>query len=400
MTTPAQNVNIASAGINTQQQTTSGGVTNPPVMLIRAQSRFVRIRAASVNNPIRIDKTRKPSNWVSKGGYFGQDLGDMRVIHPNGSYRTSSGVLIEPPTSLGSIPTIVSIADGNSYAIRDALGHYAEANMQLGVAMREARGTAELVGKYYQKASQTLGRLDSELRKGENSNFKRAMKDFASGWKSAPSRYLEYIFGLRPLADEINNSLEVLSDKKERGFAFKMKLRGKYKVSDGTKVPRNAMTFCTALVQTNVVQKHKASLIFVLPDWFWDELPPVTSFSEAWQSASLSFILDRMVPVTSWLRGFEGLQLRPFFTEGSSTCFMSRVGTEAFMNPSSGYSAHPSVLPCTWREYYMSRVAYESFPTEAVMRLPRLRNELKLAQMDQYAALAGQRMANLSRLLR
>jgi hypothetical protein len=47
----------------------------------------------------------------------------------------------------------------------------------------------------------------------------------------------------------------------------------------------------------------------------------------------------------------------------------------------------------------MNRVAYESFPTELVMRVPRMRNLLGLNKLDQASALAGQRFANLGKTI-
>lgn len=323
--------------------------------------------------------------------------GELYVANTTNVVRHSTGRLLEAPTSLGSIPSAISAADMQSYAIRKALGHFAEAEMQFGVALREVGSTCNLVTNYYRAGSKVVSKVTEDVI--NRPGFKRAMKDYVRGWKQIPSRYLEYLYGMKPLADEIANAVEVLTDNKEWGRGFGLRLRGKFKTKERQIVALNCVTFTTARLDLLMMAECKASLKFNLPDWYWDKLPPVTPFSEAYESASLTFVLDWCLPLGEWLRGFEGFQLRPFFAEGSTTLFMRRVGNHAEIVPSNGWTASKSSLETRWREYYMNRVAFTTFPSAAVMRIPRLRHTLGIDKMDQASALLGQRLAKLSRAI-
>jgi hypothetical protein len=268
------------------------------------------------------------------------------------------------------------------------------------VALREVRQTAGLAAQYYREAAKSFGRVTDALQNDRKGSFRKEMGQFAKGWKKAPARYLEYLYGVRPLADEISNAVDVLTDIGDQGYRFKMALKGKYKTSGSSTSSHNTTILSTtATVSLTTKQTHKASLIFVFPDWFWDTLPPVTPFSEAYEHQSLSFVLDWVWPFGQWLRGFEGLQLRPFFQEGSTTCFIRRSGGSVRFNTTPGYTLGVGPVTITHRDYYMNRVAYESFPTELVMRVPRMRNLLGLNKLDQASALAGQRFANLGKTI-
>lgn len=401
MTTPAVNINAASNAVATRTQRNAAGTIVQITPLVIAGGRLGKFRPESVNNPIRFDNTRKPANWVSQGGTWRTAYGTAVIRHPNGSTWTTEGALVVAPPSVGSIPPVIPIADGNAYSIRDALGHYAEASQKLGVALAEVRQTAGLVTQYYHELSRSLGKVADALQDDRKGTFRKQMGQFAKGWTKAPARYLEYLYGVRPLAGEISNAVDVLTDIGDQGYQFKMTLMGKYRTSAVVTQSHNTTIYSTtATTSLSVRQTHRASLVFTLPEWFWEELPPVTPFSVAYETTSMSFVLDWLIPIGAWLRGFEGLQLRPFFTEGSTTCFIRRrsEGPVQF-NTTAGYSRSTVPVRISHLDYYMNRVAFDSFPTELVMRLPMLRSSLGLDKMDQMSALAGQRFANLSKTI-
>jgi hypothetical protein len=270
--------------------------------------------------------------------------------------------------------------------------------MQLGVALREVGSTAGLLAQYYRGASRMLSQVTEDVI--NNGNFRRAMRDFRHGWKEAPSRYLEYLYGMRPLADDVNNAVDVLTTMKLNGYAMRLTLKGKAYLRDRElKSVQAPTTGCLLNLDVALRAKCKASLSFQLPNWFWDNVPVVTAFSEAYETAPYSFVLDWALPIGSWIRGFEGLSLRPFFKEGSTTYFMRGSSGTLIVSGVSGYSAAPDKLGASYKYWYMRREAFTTFPTERVMRLPRLRSPLRISNMDQWAALAGQRLGKLNRAI-
>lgn len=406
MTTPAQNINAASAATkNFKEWARPSGKLLQNVDSVVVGRRMVVIRAASVNNPKRPDGTRQPSSWASRGGFAGGASGFAQTVTAT-RRREWTGQIVSPPTTLGSIPAVIPTATGNSYVLRKALGHFGEPEARLGVALREAKETVGLTTQYYRAASRFFGELTEDLARGVRGGRNSAMRwnqFLDEGWTAVPSRYLEYLYGMRPLADEISNAVDVLTDMKEQGHGFQLTLRDRYTIQDATQLQLNGVTNAVAKCRGLTTQTHRASLVFSLPSWYWETMGrPVTAFREAWEVARLSFVLDWVFPVKNWLHGFEGFQLRPFFKEGSVSVFLERritsVELDKGVNP--GLFLAQSLSTQGWREYFLSRQSLSTFPSEAVMRLPRLRNTLGLDKMDQMAALAGQRLAALQQVLR
>lgn len=405
MTTPAKNINMASPG--PYKQTQDGIVTASGIAV---SSRFSSFRPKSRLNALRTDLTRAPSAWQSSGGYGSGSNGVVffrkpRPDPPFWRYSESVGTIASPPTQMGAFESPVPLDVMRAFAVRDALGHFAEAEQRLGVSLRETRQTVQMVTNYYRGVSDGAGKLLTDLHNARNGErrLQRTAAEFrrwARGWKQVPGRYLEYLYGIRPLADEVNNAVEVLTQTRDRGCSFRMTLKGRYR--DGRQLLEitpvtngNEDTF-NARVEAEIRYGAKASLVFQLPTWYWSTLPPVTPFSEQLDTTSLSFVLDWVLPVKNWVRGFEGLQLRPFFKEGSATTFVRRSATRCRFKGKSGWQGE-FTLPYSIRDYHMTRVVYSSFPTEVVMTLPRLRNLLGIDKMDQVAALAGQRLSALGR---
>lgn len=399
MTTPAQSINIAPEGLRVATTRNALGVVTNVTNTLVETSRYNRTRPASVYNPIRPDGTRKPSNWTSSGGSFHQNWSTMIIRNAlTGQSITYDGTLVRAPGGAIYLDSTLFESVQND-SIRDALGHFGDAQVQAGVALREAGGTVKMLAEYYKQLSHGLGRVTEEVVR--NGSFRKSMRDFKNGWKGAPSQYLKYIYGVRPLSDDIVNATNVLTEYKHRGYALKMSLHGRKRLDDERTITAQAPhTSISYRIPLKERYSCKSSLVFKLPDWYWDSLPTVTGLSEAWEHMPYSFVLDWALPIGNWLRGFEGLQLRPFFTEGCTTTFFRSAGSYTTVEMSGSWTASLDVIPETGRNYwYMKREILTSFPTERVMSLPRLRNVLRIGLLDQFSALAGQRFAKLSKAI-
>lgn len=399
MTTPAVNLNIPVAGTYQWVRKYPTGVLINQGSTVVTSSRFQRIRPASINSPKRSNGTRAPRNWNSSGGVFKQPHQTLRVTDVNsGIYVDYSGNLFDCETL--NLITSVSAGYLGSLAIRDALGSFGENSQQLGVALQELKGTGELLAKYYKEAAHGIGKVTDAVQSPREGSFRKQMKDFAKGWRKAPSRYIEYLYGIKPIADDIANAIDVQTEYKHQGYDFRLTLRGKYDMKD----ERTSFIRPPANTVAHIVQKQdfrsKASLVFSLPPWYWDELPTVTPFSQFYDTTRLSFVLDWALPVGDWVRGVEGFQLRPFFKEGSYTVFRRSTGQTITLAPQVGYSVSKTQFSGPEQLYVMSREAFFTFPSEAVFSLPKLRSVLQIKHLDDAAGLLGQRFAKLSRALR
>lgn len=397
MTTPAVNENFATPGIYSRKVKDPFGNLVISDSQISVASRYVRNRPASVNSLRRADGTRPPKNWDSSGGVFRQSRQYLKVTRFDGYTYEYDGLLFYPETLnlINSIPH----EELASLAIRNALGHYGEASQKLGVALQEARKTGQLLGEYYRAAAKGVAKLSDALESEKHGALRRRMRDFASGWRRAPSEYVKYLYGVRPITDDIKTAVDVLTEYRHHGYEFRLTLRGKYMTKNERKEFVRPPANCTAQIVQQQSIFSKASLVFQLPSWYWDELPPVTPFSQLWETSSYSFLVDWALPIGNWVRGMEGFQLRPFFKEGSTTIFMRSAGTGIIVSPQVGYSVAHSDFSCQEDLWVMDRDAFFRFPSESVIRLPRVRSILQIGHLDDAAGLLGQRLAKLQRQL-
>jgi hypothetical protein len=340
------------------------------------------------------------SSWQRVGGVNSGVHGTLIQEFSDGPnvYKDIYRGVLASPGFPGDIPT--PFPQGMSEALRSALGHYGENDLQFGVAMQEVKQTAGLVGKYYTEAAKGAGKLFDAVDK--KASVRKSFKDFfKKGWKAAPSVYLEYLFGVAPLADDVQNAMLVLSDTLAKGNEFILTLRGNFSgqdtVSNGSWYSPDAGPLNNVIADFVTQQRNRAVLRFLLPSWFKETLPPVTPFRQAYQTTSMSFVLDWILPVGSWLAGFEGLQLRPFFHEGCVTeKLVRRVSGARWSSP--GWVFVPERSGGVDNSYV--RIAFETFPTERIFTLPRLKPILGLTQLRVGAALLAQRLAGIQTRVR
>lgn len=396
MTTPAQNVDTAFSGVQHWLIIHNNG-RRETFDQVFAAGRLVRVRPKSVNNPLRRDHTRSPSNWTSQGGLTRGVNGYAQFRDPSRSILVT-GLVLPAPQPTGGLLPIFPEGDGNAVALRKALAQFADSELDFGVALREVKETAGLATQYYQAASRAVSSLHSSL--SRSGSLRQQMRDFLSKhsaeWKGIPSRYLEYLYGMKPFADELANAVDLLTDCRDREYGFKLTLRAKTRFHDlRERDDAGGVYTYSAVWKMNVTQMHRASLVFQLPSWYWDKLPPVTAFSEAWQVTRLSFLADWVLPIGQWLRGFEGFQLRPFFQEGSVSMFLSRRYSGVELRRGTGLVS--ASLPISRSsDYSFRRTKLVTFPGELLFRPPRLRSTLGIDKLDQASALLGQRLAKLA----
>lgn len=395
----AYNRETSAVGLQVQTKRINGNITFQQTVSKVSLRRADRA-AATTKNPVAPDGTRRMAPWSRSGGVNGGVKGLLIRSYRSGgsSYEDSwQGVLASPGPFPGSIPT--PFPQGRVEAIRSALGNFGENEVQLGVALQESRKTAELVGKYYTRANQLTGKLVDAVNGSRRT--RQQFRDFArNGWRSAPAAYLEYLFGMAPIAGDLQNAVQVLADTRETRGAFLLSLRGKFDRTDSTRSSAHyapdAGPLSNVLANVQVSQMQRAVLRFQLPSWYWDALPPVTPFRQAWATARLSFVLDWVLPIDSWLSGFEGFQLRPFFRDGCVSTLLKREVSGAFWSAPE-YRFIPERSGA--EDYSFTRDVFTAFPSEELFSLPRMQNVLGTNQFRVGAALLGQKLATLQKLI-
>lgn len=380
----------------------AGGVTLSDQTVVKVESRSGNRASKSTKNGLRPDGTRPMASWSRGGGTLNGVRGILTQRYTSWGtvYEdTMIGVLALPGPQSSSIVTLVP--QGNIEAIRKALGTFGENEVKLGAALKETRQTAEMLGKYYTRANQLTGKLVDAANGSKRT--RQQFRDFLrNGWRDAPGLYLEYLFGMAPIADELANGLQLLADSRDKRSAFLLTLRGKsvydQKIRSSSYYAPDAGPLSNVLADVATTQTNRATLRFLLPEWYWDRLPPVTPFREAWQTTRLSFVLDWVVPVTTWLGGFEGMQLRPFYYEGCVSEKLVRRVSGAFWKAPVNWAFQPYDNSGGTSVTY-TRQVMPDFPTEKLFSLPPIGATFGWHKVRIGAALLAQRLARLQKLI-
>lgn len=370
---------------------------SPPQTTVQNMTFITDRCSATTKNRKQAGGYRAMANY-SRGGGVRLGVTGLLVNIASPTQQTWEGVLCPPGGTVGTIGEVEST--GGIQAIRSALGSFGDREVKLGVALQEAKDTARMVGKYYNHANQLTDKLVKSVQGDRRT--RQQFRDFArNGWKGAPGAYLEYLFGMAPIADDLQNAAFLLAERKDAKSAMILVLRGRFSASDsfqsaGFNSP-NTGPLVAVRQDVTVSQRTSATMRFKLPDWYWETLPPVTPFRQAWETTRLSFVIDWVLPISSWLSGFEGFQLRPFFMDGCTSTLLARNISGAHWSQN-GYLFVPRASG--GRDWSFSRQVFTSFPSEQLFSLPKMKNELGLNQLRVGSALLAQKLAGLQRAIR
>lgn len=321
--TPAVNISQWNYGGYAWTSSHNGVVTGSGSGVIPYQWK-ARRRPASINNPIRADGTRRPSNWTSEWinaapftGVVGIDYTDWSGHHVA---RQTGPVCLN---FLG-YPN-VSTGDGLLVNTRHrALSKATESTKQLNAALAQMKGTVALAGQFSRAASTRLDAIMS----GRKGLFRRLGP--MSGWRELPSEYLAYLYGIAPLGDDLANALDRLAWMNAKGFALSMILKSKGKLTETFDQPISLIwpggTGIAPPSTTRIMgRRHievKVGYRFDIPAWYLDQTPVRAPFSTAYELTPYSFVLDWFLPVGNWLGALESMQYSPFFVEGFESTFI------------------------------------------------------------------------------
>lgn len=310
MPTPAVNLSLSSL----RTVTTKDGI-KPPVSRVVALPVLRNVRPASSSNKRRADRTRAPGNW-SHDWYLGYYTpGVARFVAIGSSYTSSSeGYCLSPRSAyIPASPVIGS--ESMQRAMQKALSGVTASQMQLNAALAQANSTGRMIGK---ASSHLAHGLDSAMR-----DPRKALPRLSS-WKKIPDAFLEYLYGWRPLSEDVDNAFRELNRLRHEGMGYAMTVKGSDRVDQGfldSQVLRPALNAGygggskSIMVQRSILSR--CGFTFSLPDWFMERTPtPVSPFSTGYELTRWSFVVDWFVPLGNWVGAMESAQYAPFFKEG------------------------------------------------------------------------------------
>lgn len=371
MSTPA--INVSNNGYSNRDRSFWWGADGPYTSQESTySSAYNRQRPASVSNPVRPDRTRPPSPfhhywWAARAplGVFDAKQGSTRV-------------LVQGP--YGHLPR-KDILFGSGYtpalydrAVMSYLKNLKNSEVDLGVALAEARKTAELLGKNTTSLANSLDKFMSR-------NASKLGKMLS--WKKIPGRYLEWCYGVTPLLNDIDGSAKALSEMVELGYDLSYTTRGS--AHDEWIVTEKSAQYDTGVplyYECSIKESRYISCVNVMPD---NLLPVFSSLgltnpaTVVWELVPYSFVLDWVVPIGGWL---EVLDAGAFssFREGSFSSIQRIEGT----NYEVGTLGSPWVVSECSGQFVVRGGRFDRsvlYANPAPPIFPRLRSPLSLDKM-------------------
>jgi hypothetical protein len=199
-------------------------------------------------------------------------------------------------------------------------------HVDLGVALAEARKTAELLGK---TSTGIANSLDAFMAK----NWK-ALGKMAS-WKKLPAKYLELSYGWTPLLNDVYNSCESLATIRENGSLLSLDVSGYAKDMKEVEVDRGG--YMGIPVKTTVQSRslYQTKLVYQVPSGFLGEFSALgltNPLAVAWELVPYSFVLDWVLPIGDWLSALDAGAFLDF-KEGSQSYIERVQATGSEPNP-------------------------------------------------------------------
>lgn len=367
---------------------------------------------ASTSNPV-VHGFRNRSPWYRRSDRWRSSPGYIRYV--NGPYLYDISGVIQ--ASLGQPDYLVDPLNpsGDLYqdCLRTVLSKMVESDMQFNAFMIQGKEALKLSSNL---ASGLAGGID-RLMSAEFRKVRNWKKYLAEGGDAAISnfspKFLEYLYGWKPLADDVENAFQMLLD----GYTGPEQKRFRIRVSKSRKLqekgrwrefapsaPETAVPFIrglgTANWETDQVfsreRRAKVVLYYNFPAQSGEMLPTMTPFSTAWELAPWSFVADWFIPIGSWVQAMEATQFAIYMESGvlTQSLRVASVGGSArfVKNPTyGGWTATQVEVPVmSGQTFYMKREILTAVQVLDRLKFPSFASRFGLPQAAQSLALLSQ----------
>lgn len=336
MTTPAIALDESASSSQRLREWTPDGVLFRDQVSFSQSMNLREIRPESGTSPVRLDLTRAPRAWnhvrVSKSapvGFIDWDVSGWRA-RSEGSF-THDNVELYPLDTATAIPPAM-----RDRALLKTLLKLKDGKINLSVMAAEARKTAGMLGKFATDMSKVL----------DTDNNKKWFKNVGrlTNWRNVPSRYLEWCYGVTPLLQDLDGSMQKIAEAQNLHRPLRLKVVGVVSEEELDFL----YSYCWPSILTLAPKLSwmcrrtklvRYSLCYDVPSWALQDVsnlglsnPLVTLY----ELMPYSFVLDWVIPVGDWLNALDaGAFLE--FKEGSRTEMVrldrSRVLFDQELNP-------------------------------------------------------------------
>ena len=282
--------------------------------------------SASTNNPLRLDKTRRMAPFQRWGSRMISDS-NIRVK----TYYASPAQWFEytgprPALYITSASQLKVWAGGMNAALLEAFASYGEDRVAYSTALQQAGQTSRMVGKMGRGIAEGLG--DQFSKHGQARWGRQQMRN----WKKLPGWYLEYLYGWKPLADDIENIVRQLSESIDYGDSLHVILKGRWKGRGEKVISANAGGLAVGWrtdYHLIVEQRNQAQFRYDIPKSGVENVQPLGFFGNLWEGSPYSFVLDWAAPIGQWLTALDANALAPYFTEGCVSEYLKTISIRA-----------------------------------------------------------------------
>lgn len=271
-------------------------------------------------------------------------------------------------------------------AINKVLTKLRDNKVNLGVALAEARQTAEFVANNMNRMRKVLEAAFSKNPR----EWIQGVRHAGSGrWKKVPNYYLENCYALNPLISDIHGSAEALANAYNRGLRplITADAFARSEIETKTSIPGTEIR--TELTWRGESSYH-VGVTADVPGWVMrnlNELGLTNPFEVLWEKIPYSFVVDQVIPIGNWIGTWDVsnyLTFRDGFitrrVDAQAVALYEPTQNTAQWEVSTDYPGK------AW-SFWLDRKVLIDFPTPV---FPSLRNPLKLDNVAKAAALLTQ----------
>lgn len=309
MTTPAINLNQSFSSTTAYSEWVLS--TGNPVFVNQNRTSLSfatrETRPVSGTSPVRSDKTRAPRAWSHELSFLNAMVGEVEWLVPSinrrrkavGSWALGFSNSYNPIS-----PSLVIPQAMLDRALLKALLRLKDSKIDLSVMALEARKTAGMLGRF----SADMAKVLRSFKSGKNPVAGMRTLGRLANWKNVPGRYLEWCYGVTPLLQDIDGSMQKIAEAQNLQRPMRLKVVGVVEENDlinlGRVLPFNAGPGPHFEFECRRRRLVRYSLCYDVPSWALkdvSELGLSNPLSTLYELTPYSFVLDWVVPVGDWL---------------------------------------------------------------------------------------------------
>lgn len=279
---------------------------------------------ASVSNP-EVLGFRAPSNWYSVMCRWQISEGQMVWREIAGPGVWSASGYISSFNYGDTLPILKLDPSLAQDVLRKCLSQMLEDDVAFNAFLAQGKQSLKMVTNLatgIAHGTDALMTADFKQPKSFRKFLANASKEAVSNFSG---KYLEYLYGWKPLADDVENAFQSMIDgytgPNQKRFRLKVRKSRKLKSSHDYTGTASAYFTSNSFWQQRLYLENRAKIVlhYNFPNQAGEMLPTMTPFGTAWELAPWSFVVDWFVPVGDWIGAMEATQYAMYMQDAVLT---------------------------------------------------------------------------------